>query len=155
MLWKNSGLLLRSLTLYSGFRQWKQWQALFGQSRMISERACFYWLLYAAFLSDRWCHYEPSCRRHRQPAWVELRQASLREGVVAFRIGTRYQLGKSIELVKISLHRKHLTTLCTLVFPLIFKNLLWHWCVWQCPWQTGSARHLQLSLQLYNQVMNF
>ncbi len=85
LVWKNTGLLHLSLALCSDFRKWRPWRILFGQSQVISERACSYWLLYTALLSDRWCCYKLKlisgnnsvCRKHRLPARVELRRTSL------------------------------------------------------------------------------
>ncbi len=89
--WQNTRLWHLSLALYSDCDR------TFSQSQLY-ESACCYWLLYAVLLNDRWRRFKLtgclnkrcalrrriglwrldkiSCRRHRQLAWVELRQTS-------------------------------------------------------------------------------
>ncbi len=55
--WKTTRLLLRSFVLHSDFRKWIP-DGAFGSVTVISGSVCSYWLLYAALLSDRWCHYK-------------------------------------------------------------------------------------------------
>ena len=51
------------------------------------------------------------------------RQTAQFVGVTALRVQTGCRWGECIELVKVSLHREHVTTLCAHVITLIFQNL--------------------------------